>query len=113
VMKLWRDHYAPERIAVAGEAGPLNVSATRRADGAVIVKVVNPGREKVPVELTVPAGVSATAQVVAPGGLNARNTLAEPNRVKPEDLAVRVDGGKVLAEMPALSAGVIVVTTAK
>jgi hypothetical protein len=33
--------------------------------------------------------------------------------VKAEELAVRVDGGKVLAEMPALSAGVIVVTTAK
>ncbi|MEN6575811.1 MAG: family 16 glycoside hydrolase [Phycisphaerales bacterium] len=114
VMKLWRDHYAPERIAVAGEAGPLNVSATcRPADGVVIVKVVNPSQEKVAVELAVPASASATAQVVAPGSLSARNTLAEPNHVKPEKLATRVDGGKVLAEIPALSAGVIVVTTAK
>lgn len=113
VMKLWRDHYAPERIAVSGDAGSLNVSATRRADGAVIVKVVNPGREKAPLELAVPTSASAVGQVVAPGGLDVRNTLAEPNRVKPENLAVRVDGGKVLAEIPALSAGVIVVTTAK
>lgn len=113
VMKLWRDHYAPERLAVSGDAGSLNVSATRRADGAVIVKVVNPGREKVPLELAVPTSASASAQVVAPGGLDARNTLAEPDCVKPETLAVRVEGDKVLAEMPALSAGVIVVTTAK
>jgi len=114
VMKLWRDHYAPERLAVSGESGPLNVSATRRpADGAIIVKVVNPKGEKVALEMAVPTSASATAQVVAPGDLDARNTLAEPSRVKPEKLAVRVDGGKVLAEMPALSAGVIVVTTAK
>ncbi|MBP7053512.1 MAG: DUF1080 domain-containing protein [Phycisphaerae bacterium] len=114
VMKLWRDHYAPERIGILGESGPLNVSATRRpADGAIIVKVVNPKGEKVDLELAVPTSVSATAQVVAPGGLDARNTLAEPSRVKAEKLAVRVDGGKVLAEMSALSAGVIVVTTAK
>jgi alpha-N-arabinofuranosidase len=113
VMKLWRDHYAPERIAVSGEAGPLNVSATRRGDGAVIAKVVNPSRNKVTLELSVPASASAVAQVVAPGSLDARNTLGEPNRVKPENLAVRIDGGKVLADLPALSAGVIVVTTGK
>ena len=59
VMKLWRDNYAPERIAVSGEAGPLNVSATRRpSDDAVIVKVVNPAREQVSLELSLPANVS-------------------------------------------------------
>ena len=113
VMKLWRDNYAPERVTVSGAAGSLNVSATRRTDGTIIVKVVNPGREKVPLELSVPASASAAAQVVAPGSLDARNTLAEPNRVKPENLAVRLDGGKVLAEMPALSAAVISVTITK
>jgi len=112
VMKLWRDHYAAERVAVSGEAGPLNVSATRRpADGAVIVKVVNPGREQVSLELSLPANVSAAAaQVVAPGSLDARNTLAEPNRVKAEDLAVRTDGAKATVDLPALSAAVVIVT---
>jgi alpha-N-arabinofuranosidase len=115
VMKLWRDHYAPERVAVTGEAGPLNVSATRRpADGAVIVKVVNPGREPVSLELSLPANASAAkAQVVAPGSTDARNTLAEPERVKAEDLAVRTDGAKATVGMPALSAAVITITTDK
>ncbi len=111
VMKLWRDHYAPERVAVAGEAGPLNVSATRRpADGAVFVKVVNPGKEPAALELSLPGKVSAAkAQMVAPGGLDARNTLAEPARVKVQDLAVKVDGGKAVVDLPALSAAVVTI----
>lgn len=115
IMKLWRDHYAPERIAVEGEAGPLNVSATRRpADGTVFVKVVNPGRDAVSLELSLPAKVSkAAAQLVAPGSLNARNTLAEPNRVKPQDVAVKMDGGKAMVDLPALSAAVITITAGK
>ncbi len=68
VMKLWRDHYAPERVAVSGEAGPLNVSATRRpADGAVIVKVVNPGDEQVSLELSLPVNVSSQSPGGRPG----------------------------------------------
>jgi len=115
VMKLWRDHYAPERVAVSGEAGPLNVSATRRpADGAVIVKVVNPGREQIALELSLPANVSkAAAQVVAPGSTDARNTLAEPSRVKAQDLAVKTDGGKASVELPGLSAAVVTLTASK
>ena len=114
VMKLWRDNYAPERVAVSGEAGPLNVSATRRPDGLVIVKVVNPGREQVSLELSLPANVSsAKAQVVAPGSLDARNTLAEPSRVKAQDRAVRTDGAKAMVDLPALSAAVVTITTAK
>jgi len=115
VMKLWRDNYAPERVAVTGEAGPLNVSATRRStDGEVIVKVVNPGREAASLELSVPGQVSAAkAQMVAPGGLDARNTLAEPGRVKVQDLAVKTDGGKATGELPALSAAVVTLSTGK
>lgn len=115
VMKLWRDHYAPERVAVEGQAGSLNVSATRRpADGAVIVKVVNPGREAVSLELSLPGPLSAAkARMVAPGALDARNTLAEPNRVKVQDLAVKTEGGKATVDLPALSAAVVTISTGK
>ncbi len=115
VMKFWREHYAPERVAVSGATDPLNVSATRRsADGAVIVKVVNPGREQVTLELSLPSNVStAEARVVAPGSLEARNTLAEPDRVKVRGLAVRADGAKALVDLPALSAAVVTITTGK
>jgi len=36
VMKLWRDHYAPERIALEGDCGVLNAVATRSADGKTV-----------------------------------------------------------------------------
>jgi len=115
VMKLWRDHYAPERVAVEGQAGSLNVSATRRpADGAVIVKVVNPGREAVSLQLSLPGPASAAkARMVAPGSFEARNTLAEPDRVKVQDLAVKIDSGKALVDLPALSAAVVTISTGK
>lgn len=115
VMKLWRDHYAPERVAVEGQSGSLNVSATRRpGDGAVIVKVVNPSREAASLELSLPDAVSAAkARMVAPGALDARNTLAEPARVKVQDLAVKTEGGKATVELPALSAAVVTIATGK
>ena len=112
VMKLWRDHYAPERVALSGDTGPLNVVATRRPDGAVIVKAVNPSGEQVRVELSLPVVVSAAvARVVAPGSLQARNSLTQPDRVRVEDHAVQTDGRTVLVEMPALSAAVVVAQT--
>jgi len=113
VMKLWRDHYAPERIAVSGETESLNVVATRRSrDAEVIVKIVNPGTENVPLKMALPLKVSAAyARVVAPGGLDSRNTLAQPDRVTPEDLAVRIDGQSVSTDLPALSAAVVTLKT--
>ena len=43
VMKLWRDHYAPQRIALEGQTEPLNAVATKSADGKTLyVKAVNP-----------------------------------------------------------------------
>ena len=114
-MKLWRDHYAPE--GWRSPATPVR-SMCRLLTGlrhVLIVKVVNPGQEKtVPWRLSVPGKVSsAVARVVAPGSLDARNTLAEPSRVKTQDLAVRIDGAKVLVEMPALSAAVITIAVTK
>jgi alpha-N-arabinofuranosidase len=115
VMKLWRDHYAPERVTLSGDPGPLNVIATRRDGGAaVVVKIVNPGKETVPVEISLPANVTAAAgRVVAPGSLDARNSLSKPDQVKAETLALRTDGAKVLIDMPALSAAAITLTAEK
>jgi alpha-L-arabinofuranosidase len=117
VMKLWREHFAPERVALLGDTGPLNVVATRRDAGATtIIKIVNPTREDVPVQMqypeqTLPA--TASAQMVAPGSLEARNTLSQPDRLKVENLPVRIDGAKILVELPPLSAVVLTVATTK
>ncbi len=77
VMKLWREHYAPQRIALEGEAGSLNAVATRSADGRTLfVKAVNPSDEAANVLLQVTGDTpdSATLQLIAPGQLAARNT---------------------------------------
>ena len=92
VMKLWREHYAPQRIALEGETGPLNAVATRSADGKTLfVKAVNPSDAAVPVVLKLAGGAAgkATLQVVAPGDLAARNTLEARDVVQPKPGAVR------------------------
>lgn len=111
VMKLWRDHYAPERIAMEGDAGPLNAVATKSADGKTIyVKAVNPTHEAVSVTLEVGGDFrpgKPAVEVVAPGALQARNTLEQPDAVKPVPGRATLDGTAVRLELPPLSAAVV------
>jgi alpha-N-arabinofuranosidase len=110
VMKLWRDHYAPQRIAVHGKAGALDGVATKSADGkALYFKVVNPRDQPVPVELRVGEGFavgSASLEVVAPGSLKARNRLDHPDAVRPQAAAASAEGQQVRFTLPAYSAAV-------
>jgi alpha-N-arabinofuranosidase len=115
VMKLWRDHYGPHAVALTGPRRPLNVAATKSADGrTVFVKAVNP--EKTPIELTLQVGgranvARATCRLVAPGDERARNTLKQPHRIAPAAVPAQLnaerDGATVRLSMPPLSAGVI------
>jgi alpha-N-arabinofuranosidase len=109
VMKLWRDHYAPQRIAVSGDAGLLSVVATKSADGKTLYfKAVNATDQAVPVELNVGKGFtpgSASLLVVAPGTLTARNRLDQPDAVRPKETEATVEGERVRFTLPALSAG--------
>lgn len=123
VMKLWRDHYAPERIAMTGDAGPLNAVAARAAgrditwvatgaDRAIVWKAVNPTAEAVAVELTVAGRFQvngAVMQQVAPGALAARNTLEAPGAVKPAAAEAKIDGQTVRVTLPPLSAAVVTI----
>ncbi|MFA0742687.1 MAG: hypothetical protein DFNUSKGM_002814 [Candidatus Fervidibacter sacchari] len=52
---------------------------------------------------------SASIQVIAPGDLKARNTLEEPNRVRPEPAEVQFDSNAVRFVLPPYSAGVVTV----
>ncbi len=70
VEKLWRDHFAPKRVKLAGPARPLNAVATASADGKVLYfKVVNPHNRAIAARVTVAAGFPVAAAkmlVVAP-----------------------------------------------
>jgi len=76
----------------------------------VVLKAVNPKDREVTVEVEVTGGFSpktASMQLVAPGSLSARNTLAAPTVVRPEIRAVRLDGKRLAFELPAYSAAVV------
>jgi hypothetical protein len=104
----WRDHYAPERIAAADIPSSLNAVATKSADGQrLYFRVVNPAKEPAPVRLAIADTfrvAKATLKVVAPGGLETRNTLDQPDAVRPEPGEAKTSRQEVSFTLPPLSA---------
>lgn len=111
VMKLWWDHFAPDFLPVEGDQQGCNIVATRSEDGGkLVIKAVNPHDRamKIGVELDGEfSAQTASMQVVAPGSLSARNTLAEPAAVKPETADVQLNGKRLRFDLPAYSTAVI------
>jgi alpha-N-arabinofuranosidase len=116
VMKLWRENYAPLRIELAGQSGPLSLTATRDADAAcVYLKAVNPADRAVPVEVTFKEGFSlgnATMQLIAPDSLGARNSLEHADVVRAKPAAVEIRGRTIRFTLPRWSAAAIKATKA-
>lgn len=114
VMKLWRESFAPLLIGMEGDSKPLNAVATKSEDGkTVYFKAVNPTQQVVEVELTVEGENTvkgASMLLIAPNALSARNTLEEPNRVRPEPAEVKIDGKIVKFSLPAHSVGVVTIS---
>jgi alpha-N-arabinofuranosidase len=112
VMKLWRDHFAPHRVALDGRATPLNAIATASKDGSRLVcKLVNPTWREVSVTVTVPEAFPlrrAHLDLVAPGSPVMRNQLGDPERIVARPAPVERDGRRVRFRMPCASAGVAV-----
>lgn len=110
VMKLWRDHYAADRIELGGDSGRLNAVATKSDDGQTVwLKIVNPEADAASVAWTIkdfPVG-KAAMQLVAPDALRARNTLDAVETVRPMPGTVESDGSTVRFRLPRWSAAVI------
>ena len=111
VMKLWRDSFAPNLLAVDGPDRPLNVVATRSGDReTVFLKVVNPTGAAVAAAVRFDGDLmpkAATMQLIAPGGETAKNSLEEPDSIKVVAATATVENGSVKFIMPPLSAGVV------
>lgn len=110
VQKLWRDNFAPNAVKMDGPTEPLNVTATLSADKKIlIIKAVNPSTEAsdVEVKLAKSAPKSAEMTLIAPGDLSARNTIANPNNIKPVAGKAEIDSRSVTFNMPAMSAAVV------
>jgi alpha-N-arabinofuranosidase len=111
VMKLYRDHFAPELLEITGNVGDLDATATRTSDGErIYVKLVNPREQEVPVEVVLRGDfplLAAGMQVVAPGSLSARNTMEQPSAVQAVPTKIERSGMTVRIRLPALSVAVI------
>jgi alpha-L-arabinofuranosidase len=114
VMKLWREAFAPNLLAVEGPDHPLNFVAARSVDKkTVYLKVVNP--ESTAVEAAIRfdgdlAPKTAVMQLIAPGAEDVKNSLAEPNKIKAAPAAATIDGRTVKFTMPAWSAATVRIT---
>jgi alpha-N-arabinofuranosidase len=113
VMQLWRNHYAPNRIEIGPDSDTLNTVATKSQDGRTLyVKSVNPGTSAVDVSVALTDGfvpVTASMELVAPGTLEARNTLDRPQAVRVEPGQVRIEGDTTQLTLPPLSAAVVTI----
>lgn len=111
VMKLWRDSFAPDLLAVDGPDRPLNFVATRSADKkTVFLKAVNPTDAAVKASVRLDGSrnpASAAMQLIAPGGETVKNSLEQPDNIKVVPAAVTVENRSVQFIMPPFSAGVV------
>ena len=113
VMKLWREHYAPNRIELTGNTKGLNLVATRSEDGNIIyIKAVNPTRADINVNITIGDGFNAgqsDMKLIAPGSLKAENSMINPDRVSPEPADVDLSGNSLSFFLPRYSVAVVTV----
>jgi alpha-N-arabinofuranosidase len=111
VMKLFRESYAPQLLAVDGGEKPLNLTATRSEDGNTIyLKLVNPEQQPVNAEFNLDGTFTptqASMQLIAPGGETVKNSLDQPDQIKPIPAEVTRAGQRITVELPALSVGVV------
>jgi len=111
VMKLFRDHFAPDLLEITGNPGDLNATATRSADGdRIYVKLVNPTGQEVAVQIDLRGDfplLDAGAQWIAPGSLAARNTLEQPAAVQAVQAKVERTGMTARIRLPAWSVAVV------
>ncbi|MEO8369691.1 MAG: alpha-L-arabinofuranosidase C-terminal domain-containing protein [Candidatus Solibacter sp.] len=114
VMKLFREHYAPEMLSITGSAGELNASATRSADGdRIFVKVVNPSAHEVALDIVLRGDfplLAAGMKMVAPDSLDASNSLERPAAVQVVDGKIERAGMKARVTLPRWSVAVVTLT---
>jgi alpha-N-arabinofuranosidase len=102
VMKLYREHFAPDLLEIAGDPGGLSANATRTADGdRIYLKLVNPTGQELPVQIALRGDfplLAASMQLVA---------LDSPSAVQAIESKVERTGMTVRVSLPRRSVAVI------
>lgn len=109
VMKLYREHFAPNLLALEGDQKGTNCVATKTENGkSVILKFVNPteSEKRFSVSLEDFNASATTLQLVRSDDLHGKNSLAEPKKISPKQGPIKVDGKTVRFVLPAHSVGV-------
>jgi alpha-N-arabinofuranosidase len=88
VMKLYRDHFAPQRVAAEGPEGLDVIATLEESTGDVIVKVVNPSRtEEAVARLQIEGREEDRFKLyrVWSPGIDDENSMEYPNRIQVEE----------------------------
>jgi len=107
VMKLWREHFAPDRLALTGIPDSVNaVASFDPTDKRLVIKLVNNNSAAKQLFIEIPKDYQASAAqgyLVMGSSLSDRNTMERPGQISPKDQPVTLDGRKVSANLPGLS----------
>lgn len=113
VTKLWHDNFSKYRLAYTGETGSISISTTLSENGRnVIVKIVNPTENAY--DLIIGGDwkslTGAGYEFIAPGSLNAANSMQSPNTVSVERKEITPSQNAVTLKVVPYSAGVLTLT---
>lgn len=112
VYEMTKPHLTQNSLAV--EAQNISVSASRK-DKDLTLTLVNPTHDQtynVACSLNGGSAAGATARILHDSDLNAANTFAAPNRILPQTLPVKAQGGSVRVDLPPLSIATVLVKLA-
>ncbi|HET7841325.1 MAG TPA: alpha-L-arabinofuranosidase C-terminal domain-containing protein, partial [Terriglobia bacterium] len=93
----------------------LSASASKNDKGQLVVSLVNPRADADwQVEGTIRglSAKSATAQILHDADLNACNSFDQPDRLVPRAHPARIDGGRLMVDLPRLSVATVTIQTA-
>ncbi len=114
---LFKPHRGKTAVRVETQDNtPLGLSASAsKSDGQLVVSLVNPRADadwQIDASLRGASPKSATAQILHDPDLNACNSFDQPDRLTPRSHRVRVEGGRLLLDLPRLSVATVTVQTA-
>lgn len=109
VLKLWRDHFLPNRIQLKGNVKELNIVATVSDDKKdTCLKMVNSTNQSVTVKLKNGVDLGSPAyKVVSTTSLFDYNSIENPDNIKVRDKDIVSSDKDIVVSVPAYSASVL------
>lgn len=109
VLRLWRNHFLPNRLHLEGDTHGLNIIATASDDRRqVCLKIVNPSDKDIMLRIKGIDGIGYPVwTVVKASSLTDKNTMEQRDAIKEERGKVSSDNGDYMLLVPPLSASVL------